>query len=74
MRELVLRAMRDWQARYGRVPSSYDWSRTHARRRGGRAIKRLDWGEWPPSSVVSERFGSWRKAREIAEAEVHGGV
>ena len=35
-RERVLDAMRAWQARYGRLPSSYDWSRTHARRRGGR--------------------------------------
>ncbi|MGN6867679.1 MAG: hypothetical protein ACTHMY_04660 [Solirubrobacteraceae bacterium] len=31
----VLEAMRDWRARYGRLPSSYDWSRTHATRRGG---------------------------------------
>jgi hypothetical protein len=27
--------MRAWQARYGAAPFSYDWSRTHARRRGG---------------------------------------
>src|SRR4051794_38433090 len=32
-RELVLDAMRAWQERYGRPPSSYDWSPTHARRR-----------------------------------------
>ena len=25
-------AMRAWRARYGAAPSSYDWSRTHARR------------------------------------------
>jgi transposase len=31
----VLAAMLEWQVRYGRLPSSYDWSRTHARRRGG---------------------------------------
>jgi AraC-like DNA-binding protein len=31
-RERVLNAMREWRARHGRLPSSYDWSRTHARR------------------------------------------
>jgi hypothetical protein len=34
-RDGMLGAMREWRARYGRLPSSYDWSRTHARRRGG---------------------------------------
>jgi len=37
-REEVLEAMRKWKTRYGRLPSSYDWSRTHARRRGGDAL------------------------------------
>jgi hypothetical protein len=32
----VLDAMRAWEGRYGRLPSSYDWSRTHATRRGER--------------------------------------
>ena len=31
--------MRAWRARYGAAPSSYDWSRIHARRRGGEALK-----------------------------------
>jgi hypothetical protein len=35
-RERVLAAMFAWEDRYGRLPSSYDWSLTHARRRGGR--------------------------------------
>ena len=34
-RERVREAMRGWRARYGAAPSSYDWSRTHARWRGG---------------------------------------
>jgi AraC-like DNA-binding protein len=34
-RERGLEAMRDWNDRYGRLPSSYDCSRTHAWRRGG---------------------------------------
>src|SRR5205823_13332802 len=33
-RELVIAAMLAWCEHYGRLPSSYDWSRTHARRRG----------------------------------------
>ena len=38
-RELVISAMLEWRERYGRLPSSYDWSRTHARsaRRAGAA-------------------------------------
>jgi hypothetical protein len=39
--ERVLDAMCDWRARYGRLPSSYDWSRTHARRRGGYQTNRF---------------------------------
>jgi AraC-like DNA-binding protein len=44
--ERVLDAMRDWHERYGRLPTSYDWSSTHARRRGGEAYERLAEGEW----------------------------
>ncbi|HEV3055136.1 MAG TPA: hypothetical protein VGX45_10825, partial [Solirubrobacteraceae bacterium] len=33
-RARVTNAMRSWEARYGRLPTSYDWSSTHARRRG----------------------------------------
>jgi hypothetical protein len=36
--ERVLAAMRDWRDRY-ELPSSYEWSRTHARRRGGGALE-----------------------------------
>ena len=35
-RERVVAAMGLWRERYGRLPSSYDWSRTHGRRRGER--------------------------------------
>jgi len=71
-RELVLEAMRDWQARYGRLPSSYDWSRTHARRRGEEPLKRLAEGEWPAPSVITRLFGTWalaRAAASLADAE-----
>jgi hypothetical protein len=62
----VLDAMRAWQERYGRLPSAYDWSRTHARRRGGEALSRLDDGGWPPASVVADVYGSWDAARAAA--------
>src|SRR4051812_33387412 len=39
--------MRAWAELYARAPSSYDWSRTHARRRGAQALRRLDQGESP---------------------------
>ena len=55
--------MRDWRDRHGRLPSSYDWSRTHARRRGGQALERLMRGEWPSASVISDLFGTWAAAR-----------
>ncbi|MGA8337772.1 MAG: hypothetical protein WB761_23760 [Solirubrobacteraceae bacterium] len=51
--------MRTWRARYGAAPSSYDWSRTHSRRRGGEALKRLQAGEWPAPSTVIDLYGSW---------------
>ena len=62
-RERVLDAMRAWRELYGRLPSSYDWSRTHARRRGGEALERLTNGDWPPASVVTKLHGSWAVAR-----------
>ena len=65
-RERVLDAMCDWRARYGRLPSSYDWSRTHARRRGGEALTRLQAGEWPAPSTVIDLYGAWAAA--VADA------
>jgi AraC-like DNA-binding protein len=61
--ERVIAAMREWHACYGRLPSSYDWSRTHARRRGGEALGRLAKGEWPAASIVTRLFGTWEDAR-----------
>jgi hypothetical protein len=62
-RERVVEAMLDWRRRYGKLPSSYDWSRTHARRRGGEALRRLNHGCWPSASVVTAVWGSWSAAR-----------
>ena len=69
-RELVIAAMSEWKARYGKLPSSYDWSRTHSRRRGGEAQRRLTEGRWPSSSVVTALWGSWPAARSAASASV----
>ncbi len=69
-RERVLDAMGAWCELYGRLPTSYEWSRTHARRRGGEALESLATGEWPPASVVTARFGSWRTARLEATSRV----
>ena len=68
-RGLVISAMLEWRERYGRLPSSYDWSRTHARRRGGEALERLARGDWPAASVVTRLFGTWAAARAVALAE-----
>jgi hypothetical protein len=69
-RELVISAMLEWRECYGRMPSSYDWSRTHARRRGERASQRLAAGHWPSASTVSALFGTWAGAHEaVARAK-----
>ena len=68
-RERVVEAMLAWRRHYGRLPSSYDWSRTHARRRGGQALDRLTGGEWPPASVVGTLFGTWAHARDAAASD-----
>ena len=65
-RDRVLDAMRTWRARYGQLPSSYDWSATHARRRGGETLKRLAEGQWPSAAVVTDVFGDWPAARAAA--------
>jgi len=58
--------MLDWQERYGALPSSYDWSETHAQHRGGEAIARLNAGEWPAAATVGELYGSWQAAKAEA--------
>jgi hypothetical protein len=65
-REWVRDAMRAWQARYESPPSSTDWSRTHAHRRGGEALPRLGHGDWPATSTVVDLFGTWAAARADA--------
>ena len=49
-----------------RCASSYDWSRTHARRRGDDALKRLQAGQWPAPSTVIDLYGAWAAA--VADA------
>jgi AraC-like DNA-binding protein len=71
-RELVISAMLEWRERFGRMPSSYDWSRTHASRRGKDAVRRLAAEHWPSASVVTAVFGTWALARAAA-AEASSG-
>jgi AraC-like DNA-binding protein len=74
----VFDAMLAWRERYGRLPSSYDWSRTHARRRWGRGARapgdcRLASGERCDSSVwqlARSRVGQ-RLRMDDAQVEVH---
>jgi hypothetical protein len=61
-RDWVRNAMREWRQRYGGPPSSTDWSRTHANRRGGDALKRLHDGDWPAPSTVIDMYGTWAAA------------
>ena len=61
-REWVRDAMRAWRQLYGTPPSSTDWSRTHARRRGGDALERLLARDWPAPSTVIDIYGSWPAA------------
>jgi AcrR family transcriptional regulator len=70
-RQRALDAMRAWHARYGALPSSYDWSYTHARERGGRALERLSDDEWPSASVITDVFGDWVTARAEASRVDH---
>jgi hypothetical protein len=69
-RERVLDALLRWCARYGRLPSSYDWSRTHARRRGGEPLERLSTGDGPSAGVVTAVYGSWKAARAAAAEQI----
>jgi hypothetical protein len=61
--------MRAWRDLYGSPPSSTDWSRTHARRRGGEALRRLQEDDWPAPSTVIDLYGTWSGARADAFAE-----
>ena len=66
-REQVREPMRACQARYGSPASSYDWSCTHARRRGSGALMRLEQGgEWPAPGTVTDLYGTWEAAHADA--------
>jgi len=65
-RDWVRGAMHEWRRRYGRPPSSTDWSRTHARRRGGEALERFLARDWPAASTVIDIYGSWPAAHTDA--------
>src|SRR5262249_48636206 len=66
-RQRIRDAIRRWTEIYGSPPTSYDWSRTHAARRGGEALRRVQSGEWPAAATVCRRYGAWSAA--IADAK-----
>ena len=68
-RERVREAIRAWHSRYASPPSSYDWSWTHASKRGPEALARLQDDAWPAASTVTEIFGTWAAARADAFPE-----
>jgi hypothetical protein len=65
-RDGVRDAMLAWRDRFGELPTSYQWSRTHARRRGGPALERLQDGDWPSPGTVTDLYGTWAAARADA--------
>ncbi len=50
-RQRVLDAMREWEDRYGQLPTSYDWSRTHATWRGERPSSASAQAAGPPRAL-----------------------
>lgn len=80
-REQILAAMWMWRDHYGRLPSSYDWSRTHAHRRGGEPLRRLSqasgWRRlWsPPDSDLGRQLGRrCLGSRGSTVGDLHEGV
>jgi len=55
--------MREWAELHERAPSSYDWSRPHARRCGAQATRGLERGDWPAPATVNTVYCSWGAAR-----------
>jgi hypothetical protein len=47
----------------------YDWSRTHARPRGGQVarVRRAE-GDWPAPANVTDLYGTWTQAHADASA------
>jgi hypothetical protein len=72
-RERVREAMCAWRARYGAAPSSYDWSRSHARRRGGEAAAGTHLASRPGSALlarpVSRRAATTPPALSLPESD-----
>ena len=58
-RETTINAYLDWSERHSVEPTSTDWNRTLAFRRGGEAVERFSAGKWPSSSVIVRLFGNW---------------
>lgn len=66
--EIVLEAIRQFAARYGRPPVATDWNPAHARAvgRGEVADRFYEDGCWPLFTYVQFHFGSWNAGIEAA--------
>jgi hypothetical protein len=69
-REDILRALREWDRRYGEPPALADWAPARARRlkQSWRAERYLA-GDWPHLSTVLKRFGTFGAAVRAAGLE-----
>jgi hypothetical protein len=65
-RDLALARMASALRRCAVVLRPVAHARTHARRRGAEALKRLQVGEWPAPSTVIDLYASWAAA--VADA------
>jgi hypothetical protein len=65
--EEVLRAIREWNERYGEPPTMADWEPSRARRqRQAWRIERYARGDWPSARTVRVHFGGFTEA--VAQA------
>lgn len=66
-RERVIEAIRAWAERYGAPPAAPDWNPAQARWFGHpEKVERFRGGEWPSTTTVAKRFGSWAAGIEAA--------
>ena len=75
-RELLIQKIQEWAERYGRPPGAMDWEPSSVRRHPdisaatkARKVKRFRDGDWPYTSYVVKRFGSWRAGLRAAGFE-----
>jgi hypothetical protein len=63
---LVLDRILEWHALYGTWPNGYDWTQSHAVRRGGEALLRWSSGHWPDAQTVRRLYYTFPLAIDAA--------